>query len=179
MAKLDDLVGYFNPGLELTVKGDDYVIPLPSAELGLWCRTMMETRGLDDDATDDELQAAADQVAALPELPGNMTFPERLLGTAYKQMIENKVEDPYVQFCAQTTLLWIVGGEDMAERFWKAGGHPEARGPDNRASRRANARKTSTAAAAATNSPGSTSGTSSPTRSSGSGRARRSRGRRS
>jgi hypothetical protein len=180
MAKFSDLDEYFDPGLTLTVLGKEYTLPLPSAELGLWCRRATQMAGgLDSASTDEEIQAAAELAVDLPPLPGEMTFHERLLGTVYQEMMAAHVPDPYIQFCASTAYIWIVGGEDMAKRYWEAGGRPEARGPDNRADRRANARKTSTAAASATKPPASTSGTSSRPRSSGSGRDRRSRGRRS
>ncbi|OKI47236.1 DUF7426 family protein [Micromonospora sp. CB01531] len=177
--KFDDITQYFDPGLELTVKGKEYRVPLPSAELGLWCRTMMAASELDDTATGDQLQATAEQVSKLPPLPGNRTMPEHLLGPVYRQMMTDGVEDPYIEFCAMTVFFWIVGGEAMAERYWRSGGRPEARGPDNRASRRANAQRTGTAGASATPTPASTSGMSSPKRSGRSGRRRGSRGRRS
>lgn len=181
--RFEDLDRYFDPGLTLTVLGVEYTLPLPSAEMGLWCRRMAATAGeISEASSDEEIQAAADRVADLPKLPGDVTFHERLLGPVYQQMIDNQVPDPYIQFCSMTAYIWIVGGEDMAERYWRAGGRPEATARANRADRRAtqqSTRKTGTAAAAATPTPGSMSGTSSPTRSSGRGRGRGSRGRRS
>lgn len=179
MTKFGDVTQYFDPGLELTVKGKDYKIPLPSAELGLWCRTMMAVNEITDESTDEQLQAAANQVAKLPPLPGPKTMPEHLLGSAHAEMVADGVEDPYIEFCAMTAFFWIIGGEDAARRYWVSGGRPEARGPGNRASRRAAARKTATAAATATPQRASSSGTSSPTRSGRNGRRGGSRGRRS
>jgi hypothetical protein len=180
MGKFGDLDEYFDPGLTLTVLGREYTLPLPSAELGLWCRRATQMAGgLDSASTDEEIQAAAELAVDLPPLPGEMTFHERLLGVVYQQMMANQVPDPYIQFCASVAYIWIVGGEDMAERYWRAGGRPEARGPDNRADRRAATRKTSMGEASATPTPASTSGTSTPTRSGRSGRGRGSRGRRS
>lgn len=179
-AKFGDLADYFDPGLTLKVQGKDYEIPLPSAELGLWCRQIADLSGTsEEDLSDNELNEAADAVSELPALPGRMSFTQRLLGDVYADMVADKVPDPYIHFCAQTVYMWIIGGEELAQRFWEAGGRPEAAGPGNRAQRRANDRKTSTAAATATPSPGSTSGTSSPKRSNGKGRGRGSRGRRS
>lgn len=164
--KFGDLAEYFNPGLTLTILGREYEIPLPSAELGLWCRRVAELAGsVGSDATEEEAQEAANRAADLPDLPGDMPFTERLLGVAYRQMVANGVPDPYVQFAGQTVYLWIVAGEDTAARFWQSGGsRPESEGPGNRAQRRA-ATSTSTAAANGTRSPASTSGTSSRKRS--------------
>ncbi|MFY1658579.1 DUF7426 family protein [Micromonospora sp. WMMD1274] len=181
MAKFDDVTQYFDPGLTLTVKGRDYRVPLPSAELGLWCRTMTVVSDLDSDSTEEQMQAAAEQIAKLPPLPGPKTMPEHLLGDVHARMVADGVEDPYIEFCAMTVFFWIMGGEQAAHRYWTTGGgHPEARGPDNRASRRAKStRKTATAAASGTPTPASTSGTSSRPRSGRNGRRGGSRGRRS
>ncbi|GAA3455874.1 hypothetical protein GCM10018962_77080 [Dactylosporangium matsuzakiense] len=168
-AELDE---FFSPGLTLTVRGREYVVPLPSAELGLWCRRIAAVAGdVTAASTEAEMAAAAaranERAKELPTPPGDedLSFEQLLLGTAYDAMAADDVADPYVQFCAQTTYVWIIAGEDAAAQFWHAGGRPEAREPDNRAGRRAAAkttgRKTSTAAGSATRRPASTSGTSS------------------
>ncbi len=186
MARFGDLDEYLDPGLTLTVRGKEYTLPLPSAELGLWCRRIALMAGEAGAASSDEELAEASSrarkwAAELPPLPGaeRLSFEQLLLGPVHAEMMADKVPDPYVQFCAQTAYIWLIAGEDQAERYWTSGGRPEAAGPGNRASRRANARKTSTDAASTTPTPASTSGTSSRPRSGGSGRARRSRGRRS
>ncbi|RGC68420.1 hypothetical protein C5N14_13620 [Micromonospora sp. MW-13] len=180
-AKLGDLDEYWSPGLTLTVRGREYVVPLASAELGLWCRRLAQITGdVHTASTEEEMRAAVERIEALPELPGgpDLSLPERVLGPVYQQMADAGVEDPYIQFCGQTGYIWIIGGEEAAERFWKSGGRPEALSPANRQERRA-AGRSSTGAAGATRTPASTSGTRSPTTSGGSGRARRSRGRKS
>lgn len=180
MGKFGDVTQYFDPGLTVTVLKREYTLPLPSAEMGLWCRTMAETAGvIDSDATDDEVNEAVAAVDDLPELPGKLTFPERMLGDVYQQMVADKVPDPYIQFCARTVYIWIIGGEEMAERYWTAGGRPEAMARGNRASRRATASKTSTDGASGTRSRASSSGTSSPRTSGKSATGSGSRGRRS
>lgn len=168
MGKFQDLDGYFDPGLTLTVKGKEYVLPLPSAELGLWCRRIAQTAGeVDAASTREEIEAAAERANArievLPELPGDLTFPERVLGDAYQQMVADGVPDPYIEFCATTAYIWIIADEDTAERYWTSGGRPESVARGNRAERRAAARsgRTSTGGDAATHTPASTSGTSS------------------
>ncbi|MFI7547203.1 hypothetical protein [Actinoplanes sp. NPDC049599] len=181
MPTFGDLDAYYDPGLTLTVKGKEYTLPLPSAELGLWARRIAQSAGEVDGASDERelIQAtekAASRIAALPVLPGDLTFEQRILGHVYDQMIQDKVPDPYVQFCAQTGYVWIIGGENAAALYWETGGRPEAIGPNNRASRRAAARKTSTATANVTPSPGSSSGTSSRPKSKRRGRGKRAPG---
>ncbi len=186
MAKLSGLSQYFDPGLTLGgVPGRDgsereYVVPLPDAELGLWCQLLAEAGGrIHAASTEEEMQAAIGRIEALPELKGDdLTLAQRTLGAAYQAMMADGVSHPHIQYCGATAYAWIVGGEEAAERYWKSGGRPEAWGPvPNRADRRAG--RTSTGAAGGTRTPASTSGTTSPSRSSGRGRARGSRGRRS
>lgn len=183
MPRFDDLDRYFDPGLTLTVRGKEYVLPLPSAELGLWCRRIAEAAGAVNEAsTPEEMDAAVARVHALPTLPGDLTLPERTLGDVYQLMVADGVPDPYIIFCGNTAYVWIIGGEQSAEAYWTSGGRPEALGPGNRAQRRAaRAGGTSTAAAAATRPQGSTSGTSTRkrSRSRGRGRGHRSPGGRS
>lgn len=181
-ARFGDLDEYWSPGLTLTVKGREYVVPLASAELGLWCRRLAQVTGdVHTASTEAEMQAAVDRIEALPELPGgpDVSLPERVLGPVYQQMANDQIPDAYIQFAGQTAYLWIIGGEDAAARYWTSGGRPEAPGPGNRAQRRAKTPTPSTAVASGTRPPASTSGTSTRQRSAGSGRARRSRGRRS
>lgn len=180
MAKFTDLDEYFDPGLVLTVRGKEYTLPLPSAELGLWCRRIAQTAGeITEASSDQELLEVGDRARAradaLPPLPGDLTFEERMLGTAYTAMLADQVPDPYVQFCAQTAYIWIIGDAEAAERYWTCGGRPELLARTNRAERRAT-QKTNTAGASATQSPGSTNGTSSRPRSRRRGGAARSRG---
>ena len=188
MAKLSGLSQYFTPGLELCdVPGADgvgraYVVPLASAELGLWCQMVAEVSGrIHAASTTDEIKDVVDRIERdLPDLDGGpLTMAQRTLGGAYDQMTADGVSHQHIQFCGATAYAWIVGGEEAAERYWKSGGRPgEAAGPANRAARRAVGR-TSSAAAAATNTPASTSGTRSRSGSSRNGRGRGSRGRKS
>lgn len=182
--KLADLGGFFDPGLTLTVLDKEYVLPLASAELGLWCRLVAQAAGdVNAASTDDEVQAALARVEALPELPGgkDVTLPERVLGNVYQQMVWDKVPDPYIQFCGSTAYIWVLAGTDKAAEFWTSGGRPEARSPANRETRRRAARgKTSTAVVPETLTPASGSGTKSRRTSSGSAPAKAaSRGRKS
>lgn len=188
MAKLDGLGDYFSPGLELGgVPGADgtlhsYVVPLPTAELGLWCQVLAEASGrINAASSPEEMQEIIDRAEkSMPDIAVDArTMAQRILGTAYDQMMADGVPHHYIQFCGNTAYAWIVGGEEPAERYWKSGGQlGEARRPANRQEHRA-AGRTSTDAAGATNTPASTSGTRSPSRSSRNGRAKGSPGRRS
>lgn len=180
--KFGDLDEYWSPGLTLTVCGREYVLPLPSGELGLWCRRVAAVAGeVNAASTEQEIAAAVAAVEEIPELPGRLTLHERVLGNVYQMMLRDEVPDPYIQFCGQTGYIWIIGGEEAAERYWTSGGRPEAMRPANRQTRRAQTRagKTSTAAAAGTRSRASTSGTKSPRKSQPSTAARAPRGQKS
>ncbi|GGN86403.1 hypothetical protein GCM10010112_67930 [Actinoplanes lobatus] len=156
--KLGALNEFFSPGLVLTAPDRDkvqreYTIPLASAELGLWCRTIATARSRED----------VDE-ADLPELPGKMTLAQRVLGTAYDEMVRDGVPDAYIEFCSATAFIWISVGETEAETYWLAGGDPNVLRPgNNRAEKRALERAggTSTAADGETKPPASTSGTTS------------------
>jgi hypothetical protein len=169
--ELGELSEYFSPGLTLTVLGREYVVPLPSAELGLWCRMLAQATGeIHAASTPEEIEAALRRVQDLPELPGtkDQTFAQRMLREAYEQMLAGKVPDPYIEFCARTAYIWLIADEETAERYWKSGGNPEALRPAmNRAERRAAARTggSRTDAATETRPRASTNGTNSQRRS--------------
>lgn len=178
-ATLRDLDEYFSPGLTLTVRGKEYVVPLPNAELGLWCQRVAQAAGAVNTASSQqEIQAAVERVNALPELDGDLTLAQRVLGHTYDQMVTDQLPYPYIEHCGQAAYVWIIAGEDAAEQWWQAGGRPEALRPGNRAQRRA-AGGTATAAAPGTRSRASTSGTKSRKTSPGNVTAKRSPGKRS
>lgn len=164
-AHFGELAEYFSPGLVLTVRGKEYTVPLASAELGLWCRAVASATGeITEASTPEQVKAAVAKVEALPELGGDLTLAQRMLGTAYDEMAADGVEDAYVEFCAATAYIWVISGEDQAARYWQSGGRPEAPRPANRASRRAaSTGAKGTGAAAGTRKPASTSGTRSRT----------------
>jgi hypothetical protein len=169
------LVGEDEPGLILTIGGRPYTIPPPSAAVGLWCERMIATAGVTRSSTATEVEVAA-AMQRVPDLGDDATVPERLLGPAYAEMTAAGVDHIRMRIATMTVMMWIVAGDEVAERFWRAGGRPEQQGPNNRAERRAS---TSTDAASTTKQPASGSGTSHHPNSSRNGRARRSRGRKS
>lgn len=176
--KLTELDEYWSPGLSLVIRGREYTVPLPSAELGLWCQRIAQAAGqIDGASTEAEMRDAVDAIQNLPPLDGqDLTLAQRALGEVYDQLVADGVPYPYIEFAGQTAYVWIVGGEDAAERYWTSGGRPEALRPaGSRAQRRATAKtggKTGTAAGSATKPRASTSGTSTPRKSGGSGSKR-------
>lgn len=186
MARLADLDRYLDPGLTLGgVPGADgvpreYTVPLPTAELGLWCQRIAAATGSLEGATPGQAQAAVDELGEPPDFgDGTRTLAELVLGDALDEMLADGVAHPYVQFCAATAFVWIVAGEDAAAEYWQAGGRrPEQPGPANRAERRLAAKTggTRTGAASATKRRASTSGTRSRPTSTSSTRATGSRG---
>lgn len=182
--KLSGYRKYVDPTLTLTVPGRDdverdYVIPEPSAELGLWCQGVAQLYGqVDAASTADEIEAAVKALNDLPDLENGLTLGQKLMGSAYEAMMADGVTHPTISYCAGTVYAWIVGGENAAERFWRRGGQGEAEGPANRATRRqaakkatkkaaASSRTTSTGAAGTTHKAASGSGTRSPRKSAG------------
>lgn len=177
MAKFGSVEEFYDPTITLTVRGKDYVPPLPSAELGLWCRTLVHSVAGYGSATKEQRAATFDRISNLPNLPGfeqEWTFQQHLLGAVYDELVADGVEGPFIDYCAWTVLTWIVHGEEAAQAFWESGGRPEARRPSNRAERRAAERTAGTSTDEATTTPSadSTSGTSHPSRRNGRRRRR-------
>jgi hypothetical protein len=82
---------------------------------------------------------------------------EMLLGSNFRQMVEDGVKWAWLRHAALTCLMWISSGLDTAERFWEAAGDPERMAP-NREARRSK-QQVSSAAAKSTPKRGSTNGT--------------------
>ncbi|BCJ64152.1 DUF7426 family protein [Polymorphospora rubra] len=172
---LDGYDKYVDPTLTLTVRARDgvertYVIPEPSAELGLWCQTVASVYGqITESSTPDQVKAAVASLNNMPELETGLTVAQRVMGSAFDAMLADGVSHPRIEHCASTVFAWIVRGEKAAIRAWRmGGGSGEAPGPGNRAERRA-AEKTggrSTVAADATPKAASTSDMRSPRKSS-------------
>jgi hypothetical protein len=157
-AKFGELDDFFSPGLEFTVAGRPYTVAPPSGEVGLWCeRVAIAAGGVREAKTDAEIAAAMERVTALPQLPGDLTLAQRVLGETHQKLIDDGVDHHRIKFVGATAYVWIVVDEEAALKYWQSGGRPEAAAP-NRAARRSK----STGAASSTRRRGSTSGTSSP-----------------
>lgn len=153
-----DLDAVFSPGIRFSIAGRPYTILPPSAEVGLWCQRLAQAAGVLRAAeTDAELAAAMEQIGEVPDLPGDLTMPQRVLGPLWQQLADDGVDHARIRFVALTAFAWVIGDEDAARRYWDSGGRPEAVAP-NRATRRA-AATAATGAASMTPSRGSGSGT--------------------
>jgi len=129
-----DLSEFFESSLRLPIRGKEYVVPSPDAETGLWVQMMMSTaakaaRGQD---VDPEKIAALD----LDDDEERGLF-GRLLGSAFDEMIEDRIPWEHVKHAGMTALIWTNGTLEDAEKFWATAGQlPEAPAP-NRETRRA------------------------------------------
>lgn len=147
----------FSPGITFRARGRPYTIEPPSAEVGLWCQRLAQAAGVLRAAeSDTELAAAMERVGELPDLPDDLTMPQRVLGPLWQQLVDAGVDHVSIRHVALTAFAWVVADEDAARRYWDSGGHPERLAP-NRASRRS----TSTGAESTTPNRGSSSGTTS------------------
>lgn len=80
------------------------------------------------------------------------------LGDAYDQMLADGVRWAHFKHAALTAMFWVVADKDTALEFWRTGQQP---GKANRAARRAQERRATSASGgeSTTPSPASTSGT--------------------
>lgn len=159
-------------GIDFTARGRPYTIRPPTALVGLWCERLASAAGMVSAAkTDGELADAMRRVGEIPDLPGDLTMPQRVLGQLWQQLADDGIDHVTVRHIALTAFAWAVADKDAASRYWSSGGHPERLAP-NRASRRS----PSTGAESTTPGRGSTSGTNSPRTRRRHGRGRRSGG---
>lgn len=82
---------------------------------------------------------------------------EMLLGSNFKQMLDDGVKWCWLRHAALTCLMWVSSSLQTAERYWASAGDPEKMAP-NRETRRSQ-QQGSSAAAKSTRSRGYTSGT--------------------
>lgn len=148
----EDLDQFFDDSISLPIGGTIYRIPGPDAQLGLWCQRLCAAG------------YAANTGQEMPSMP-ELEFDDdsadalykRLCGPAWDAMLGDGVSWPKMQVVGATVLLWVGLGKEAAERFWAAGGDPNASGPPQAQRRRAASKRT---AAVATTAPrDSTSGT--------------------
>ncbi|MFB7900205.1 hypothetical protein ACFC1B_28240 [Streptomyces xiamenensis] len=141
---LDD---FLDESITLPIGGRTYVIPAPSAEVGLRVQAMVQAAA-----------AAADGGRIRDEVLSDAAERDHyrdVLGTAYEQMLTDGVNWPALKHAALTAMVWITQDRATAEKFWASGGDPKAGAP-NRAARR----QDRSGGANSTRSQGSTSGTS-------------------
>ncbi|MGI5252772.1 DUF7426 family protein [Actinacidiphila glaucinigra] len=143
---LDDLL---DDTLTLPIKGREYVVEAPSAEIGLRTQALVQAAAIAADGGRTNERILAD--AAERDMYAD------LLGDTHARMIADGVKWPALKHAALTTMVWVVQDREAAERYWNAGGDPKAAAP-NRASRRSQAARSG--GASTTRDPGSGSGTS-------------------
>lgn len=169
---------YFDPGLKFTLRGQEYTIAPPSAEVGLWCERLAQIAGgVRGAKSEEDLRAALARVEKMPQLDGDdLSLQQRVLGPTYDQLVADSVDFAWVRLITMAAFAWIVSGdEEAALRYLRAGGRPEAQAP-NRAARRASR---STGGATTTKPRASSSGTRSRKTTPPPARATRSRGSKS
>ncbi|MER7047727.1 DUF7426 family protein [Streptomyces jumonjinensis] len=147
------LEAFLDDGLTLPVTyldGSEHEvrIPAPPADDGLKVQTLM-------DAGVKMARGGAEPDTEVLDDLGEMDLYRTALGTAYQELRAN-TSWPWFKHVAMTAVIWITADIEAAERYWAAGGDPEAMSPApaNRAERRASSR-----AAKSTKKQGSRSGT--------------------
>lgn len=142
-----DLRDFFDGSLELPVGGKLYKVPPISAEDGLWAQALMDLAVRAATGGDPGDAAALDD-------DDERNLYQRMLGSAYDEMITDGLDWPSLQRCGTTAYLHFTAGEAAALKFWEEG-PGEAPAPLNREARRS-------ATVTSIPSRGSTSGTKSP-----------------
>ncbi|GGR80963.1 hypothetical protein GCM10010252_19360 [Streptomyces aureoverticillatus] len=138
---IDDL---FDETLVLPIGGRRYVIPPPSAELGLRVQTIVQAAAVAANGGDVDTEILSD--AAEGDLFRDV------LGSAHDDMLAHGVKWPALKHAARTAIVWIAQDKATAERVWTSGGDPSRLAPNRQARRSGGANTTKSAA--------STSGTS-------------------
>lgn len=164
-----DLSDFWAEGLPLTIKGKDYVIPEPSAELGLYVQSIFSAAGaVAKTVVTGESVAEATKAASHLDDAQETNLYRRMLGPVYDELIADGASWRVLRHVGQTAMFWIAIGEDAARAYWQ-GDNPLALGSaTNREERRAQTRAAKTAAvkpakaAAAARSTSSRAGTATP-----------------
>ncbi|WP_053913659.1 hypothetical protein [Streptomyces sp. TP-A0875] len=136
--------------LSLPIRGRIYTVPAPEAAMGLRTQQLIALAAA---AADGQAVTLDDELMSDDE---ESDFYERLLGSAFDDMVADGVKWPLVKHAAVTSMIWIAQNKDAAERYWNSGGDPSRMAPNREARRRSGG-------ASSTRSQGSTSGTSTRT----------------
>lgn len=139
--KLNDIRPTTERPLEVPIGGKTYRIKPISADLGLRFQDLMAVTAkaqAGKETTDLDIEILSDSA--------EQDFYMEALGEAGEQMLRDGVTFVELKTAALFAIIHAVYGEEMAERFWNAGGKAE---PPNRAARRTETR-THTGAATTT-----------------------------
>lgn len=125
-----DLDEFFRPSLKLPIRGKVYEVQSPDAETGLWAQRLMSsaTRAAKDGAELTEEQASSLMLDDAQEAD----LYKRLLGDAFQEMLDDKVNWEQMKHAGMTALIWSAGNTQAAEEFWNnPDGVPEAPAPES------------------------------------------------
>lgn len=144
-----DLADVFDPDLRLPINGKTYVIPPPSAAVGLRLEALQALVN----AAKSGARLSEREVKALRlDDEQELNLYQSTLGPAYDQMVADGVSFPALKRAGMTAYLFWTQGEESAERYWASG---SGKAPSGTTS-------TPTGEASSTPTPASGSGTSSP-----------------
>lgn len=148
-----DLSEVLDAGLSLPYKGKVYLVPPVDAETGLRLQRLAEVAAQVAKAAEDgePLDTATLDTVALDDA-GEVDLYRDALGTAYAEMLADRVPWPMLRVAGVTAWLDTAVSREAAEAYWNAAGAPDPEAlAGNRATRRAGVRSTRR--------PGSASGT--------------------
>jgi hypothetical protein len=162
MTGFRDLDELFDDTLALPIGGKTYLVPAPTAALGLYCQRLL--------AAGFAAVGGRTPEGAAPVLDddGERDLYQRCLATAYDEMLADGISWPKIRRAGVTAFLWTAQGEELAVAYW-SGSPPELPAPTSTS--------LDTAAVRSTRKRGSTSGTRSRTPSGGTKPATTSRSR--
>ena len=132
-AAFKDLDEFFDPTLKLPVGGKMYVVPPPSAEVGLLCQRLMQAsiaaqagQTVDEDGLNELAQLVLDDEQ-------EKDLYQTILGSVWEELLANKVSWPAIQHVGQTALIWVAAGLEAAAKHWESGPEGEAEAPTKEA----------------------------------------------
>ncbi len=128
-----DLDEFFDPTLKLPVSGKTYVVPPPSAEVGLLCQRLMQAsiaaqagQAVDEDGLNELAQLVLDDKQ-------EKDLYQTILGLVWDELLADKVSWPAIQHVGQTALIWVAAGLEAAAKHWESGPEGEAEAPTTEA----------------------------------------------
>lgn len=134
-----DLSEVLDAGLSLPYKGKTYTVPAVDAETGLRLQRLAEVAAQVAKAAEDgePLDTATLNTVALDDA-GEVDLYRDALGTAYAEMLADRVPWPMLKVAGVTAWLDTAVSREAAEAYWNAAGNPDPEAlAGNRATRRA------------------------------------------
>ncbi|SDL73099.1 hypothetical protein SAMN05421874_12822 [Nonomuraea maritima] len=121
MASFKDLDEFFDPTLPLPVGGKTYVIPPPSAEVGLLCQRLMQAGVAAHSGQAVDAEGLNQLAEVVLDDDQEKDLYQRILGPVWDQLIADKVAWPKILHVGQTALIWIAAGMEPAAKHWESG----------------------------------------------------------